>query len=85
MFGFIKQLLIALLCFSGSLATKCISLINQPCITRTTLIDLNPDELSQWLYYYLFMVTLGRWDGSCSTLHDLPRRLEYVFRIKQKI
>ena len=43
MLGFIKQLLIALLCFSGSLATKCISLINQPCITRTTLIDLNPD------------------------------------------
>ena len=51
MFGFIKQGFFILLRFSGSLAsmanvsnlTKCISLNNQPCMTRPTVNDLNPD------------------------------------------
>ena len=34
--------LIALLSFSESLATKCVSLNNEPCMARPTLIDLNP-------------------------------------------
>ena len=51
MFRFIKQGFFTLLRFSGSLAsmanvsnlTKCISLNNQPCMTRPTVNDLNPD------------------------------------------
>ena len=51
MFGFIKQVIVTLLIFSGSSAnfanvsnfTTCISLNNQPCITGLTLMDLNPD------------------------------------------
>ena len=31
--------------FSGSLATKCISLNNEPCLVRPTGFDLNPDNL----------------------------------------
>ena len=46
MFRLIKQVLFALLPFSESLATKCVSLNNEPCITRSTLIDLNPAELN---------------------------------------
>ena len=34
--------LIVLLSFSESLATKCVSLNNEPCMARPTLIDLNP-------------------------------------------
>ena len=47
MFGFIKQVFIVLLSFRGSLATKCISLNNEPCLTNTTIIDLNPGDLIQ--------------------------------------
>ena len=31
-----------------SLTTKCKSLNKEPCITRSTLIDLRPDELCLW-------------------------------------
>ena len=52
MFGLIKNALISLSNFSGSItslvnvaeSTKCISLDKQPRITRPTLIKLNPDE-----------------------------------------
>ena len=50
-----------LLSFSGSLTsmanvsspTTCISLNNQPCVARSTLIDLNPDEYNQGLWIVL--------------------------------
>ena len=41
MFWLIKQVFIALLSFSGFLATKYVSLNNEPCMIRTTVIDLN--------------------------------------------
>ena len=43
MFKFIKQKFIALLNFIVSLATKCISLNDEPCIARP-VIYLNPKE-----------------------------------------
>ena len=57
MLRFIKQVFIALLSFSGSLAIKCISLIKEPCLARPNLIDLNPDEISQGLCHYPFMIS----------------------------
>ena len=48
MFSLIKQVFIVLLSFSSSLArlakirTKCLSLNDEPCMVRHTLIDLNP-------------------------------------------
>ena len=44
MFCLMKQVFIALLSFSRILATKCVSLSNEPCIIMTT-VDLNPIEL----------------------------------------
>ena len=41
MFWLIKQVFIRLLSFSGSLATKCMSFNNEPCMTRPSIIDLN--------------------------------------------
>ena len=49
MLRLIKQVFIALLKFSGSLATKCVSLSNVPCMVRSTLIDLNHNELNYYL------------------------------------
>ena len=50
MFSLIKQVFIVLINFSRSLAcivnasdcTKCVSLNNQACMTRSTFIGLNP-------------------------------------------
>ena len=61
MLKFIKLALIALLSFRESLArvakvsdrTKCISLNNDTCLARPTLIDLNSNELH---YYPLLLV-----------------------------
>ena len=79
MFGLIKNALISLSSFSGSIAslvnvadsTKCISLDKQPHITRPTLIKLNPDEYSQGFRYYLFKQLYG----SYNTLDDLPNMI----------
>ena len=48
MFSLIKQAFIVLLSFSESLAcnqTKCLSLNEESCMVRPTLIDLNSVEL----------------------------------------
>ena len=45
MFNFMKQVFIVLLSFSSSLATKCLSFNDEPCMVRATFIDLNPAEL----------------------------------------
>ena len=84
MLKFIKQtyivLLLLLLGFGRSLATKCPSMNNQPCTPRLSLIDLNPDELP----YYPFMVSLDMCAGSCSTVEGpfgricVPNKIEDV-------
>ena len=47
---------IVLLRFIESLATKCVSLNDEPCMVIPTLIDLNPVELK----YYPFMFSLNK-------------------------
>ena len=64
MFSIFKQALIVLLSFSSSLATKCVSLNDEPCMFRPTVIDLNPVELT----YYPFMISLDKCNGSCNVL-----------------
>ena len=48
MHGFIKRtfivMVVVLLGFGGSLATKCTSMNNQSCMVRIALTDLNPDK-----------------------------------------
>ena len=74
MFGLINRVFIVLLGFSGSLATKRISLNNEPYLARSISIDLNLDYLSQGLCHYSFMISLGRCGGSCNTFGDLSCR-----------
>ena len=46
------------------------SLNKQPCISRYTVIDLNPCKYEQGLRYYPFMANLYRCNGICNTLND---------------
>ena len=71
MLSLIKQVFIVLLGFSSSLATKCLSLNDELCMTRPFLIDLNPAELK----YYLFMVSLDKCSGSYNSLNDLSIKI----------
>ena len=64
MFSFIKQVPILLLSFSSSFATKYVSLNDEPCMIRPTLIDLNPVGLK----YYTFMISIDKCTGSCNIL-----------------
>ena len=59
------SLFIALLIFNESLArgrTICVSLNDERCMIRPTLIDLNPVELK----YYWFMISLDKCTWSCN-------------------
>ena len=64
MFSLIKQVFIVFLSFSSSLATKCLSLNDEPCMVRLTLIDLIPLDLK----YYPFIISLYKCNGSCNVL-----------------
>ena len=67
----IKQAFLVLLSFNGSLATKCVSLNNKPCITRPVLINLNSLELN----YYLFMISLVKCNEICNVADDLSTKI----------
>ena len=71
MFSLIKQVFIALLSFSRSLATKCVSLNTKPCMTRPFLFVLNPFELK----YYPFMISLDQCSGNCDFVDDLSIKI----------
>ena len=58
-----SSLFIVLLSFSKSLATKFLFL-NEPCMIRETIIDMNPNELR----YYPFMISFNKCTGSCNVL-----------------
>ena len=64
MFNLIKQVFIILLIFSESFTTKYVSLNDEPCIVRPTLIDLNAVELKS----YPFMINLDKCSGSYNLL-----------------
>ena len=54
-----------------SLASKCMSLNNEPCMIRPTLIDLNPVEPN----YYSFMISLDECNGSYNSDNDLSTKI----------
>ena len=64
MFSLIEQVLIVLLSFSSSFATKCLSLNYEQCMARPILIDLNPVVLK----YYSFMISLDKCSENCNVL-----------------
>ena len=79
MFGFInKKMFIGLLRFSGSLATKFVSLNNELCMVRSTLIDSNPVEFN----CYSFLISLDKCSKTSNATDDLSKK--YAFQVKQK-
>ena len=50
---------------------KCTSLNDLQCMIRPILSNLHPNKHSQRLYYYSFVVKLGRCVGRCNNLNDL--------------
>ena len=76
MFDFIKKIFIRLLnsLVNASNQTKCVFLTNQKCTTQPT-INLDPNEYTQGLHYYLFAVNLDRCVGSYNTLNDLSKKV----------
>ena len=62
---------IGLLSFSGYLATKCMSLHNEQCQAKLTLIDLNYVELK----YKLFMISLDKYNGSWNSVDGLSANM----------
>ena len=79
MFTLIKHVFTALLSSSISLATKFLSLNNEPCMVRPTLIDLNPIELK----YYSFLVCLDKCNRSY-VFHYLSTKICVQSEIKDK-
>ena len=55
--------------------TICVLLNNQKCMIERTLIELHPNEYSQWFHYNPFSVKLDRCAGSCDTLNDLSDKV----------
>ena len=64
MFSLTKETFIVLLSFSSSLAIKCLSLNDEPCMITPTPINLNPVEFK----FYTFMAGLDKCSGSCNVL-----------------
>ena len=77
MLGLIKKVFIGLLIglANRSNHAKCVSLSNQKCMIQPTLINLHPNEYSQVLHYYPFVVKLDRYVGSCNTLNDFCNKV----------
>ena len=44
-------------------------------MTQLTLINLHPNEYSQDLHYYPFVVNLNKFNGAHNTLNDLYNKL----------
>ena len=70
-FWLIQEVFIVLLSFSESLATLCVLLKSEPCMTRFTLIDLISIELN----YYPFLITLDKCNGSCNAVDHLSTQM----------
>ena len=77
-------LFIVSLSFSSSLTTKFVSLNDEPCMVRPTLINLNPVELIN----YPFMISLDTSNGSCNVLSPkicVPKETKDIQMLKYLI
>ena len=72
---------IGLLNFVGSLATTCISVINETGIVRLTFIDLDLVELN----YYLFTNSLDKCNESCDAVTDSSTKISVPSKTKDII
>ena len=51
------------------------SLSNQKCKIQSTLINLHPNEYSQYSHYYPILFKLDRCAGNCNTLNKLSNKV----------
>ena len=70
MFTLNKQVFIALLSLSAALATKCVSLDNEPCMIRPTLIRLTIAELN----HYLSIISVDKCSERCNSVNELSTK-----------
>ena len=84
MSGLIKKMFMGLLIsiVNASNHTKYISLSNQKYMTQPTLINLHPNENSQELYYYPFVIKLDRCVGSCKSSDEKTKNIPTNFNKK---
>ena len=77
MFWLIKNILGGLLIsiVNASNHTKYVSLNNQRCEIKPTLINLHPNKYSKELHYYPFAVKLYRCVESCNSLNELSDKV----------
>ena len=81
MLELIKQVFIVLLNFGQSLATKCMSLNNEPCMTRPFFVDLNLVELKN----YPFIISLGKFSRICISVDDLTTKICVLNKTKMQM
>ena len=82
MFGLIQQVFIGFFSFSGSLATKCMSLNNKLYMTRPTLFDLNPVKFN----YCSFIDSLDKSNGNFNNaVDDISAKVCVSIQVKQKM
>ena len=55
--------------------TKCASLSIQKCKIQPTLINLHPNEYTQVLHHFSFVVNLDRSVGKCKIFNDLSNKV----------
>ena len=91
MLGFVKEVLLILLSFDGSISTKWLSLNNQLCLGRSTPTDLNFEEVFPGLHLtYSWLVQIWWTIFMVVTLlmiyrqWSLKYQIEYVFPRKTK-
>ena len=77
MFGIVKKIFIVLLAHIVNASTnkKCMPLNNKKYEIQLTLINLHPNEYSQELHYYPFVIKFDKCAESCNTLDDLSNRV----------
>ena len=77
MFRFFKKIFIRLLArvVNVSNHTKCVSLSNQKFKIQPTLINLHPNEYTQVLHHFSFVVNLDRCVGKCNILNALSNKV----------
>ena len=67
-----------LLCFVRSVATKCASFSNQPCIAPPTIIDVYPKEPP----YYSLAASVNKYDGSFDNIDDPYAQICFPDKVK---
>ena len=80
MFTLVKPVFIAFLNFGESLATKFMSLNNEPCLIGPILIKLNPAALN----YYPFMISKDKCSESYNFVDDLSTKICVPSKTKEK-